>query len=235
MIEFKNVGIKVNKKELFHNLNLEIKPGKITGIIAPSGTGKTTLFNAMMGLQNIDKGQIYFAGEELKKQKMYQDIAYMPQEGGVYGDLTGKENVKFFAKLAKVKLKNQEIKQLFNEFSLEDAIDKKVNQYSGGMKKKLGLMISLIGESKYFFLDEPTVGIDPVQKEEFWQKLMKLRNTGKTIIVTTHVMDEASRCDCLIFIRNGQIIANDNQDNILKQVGAKDLNEAFIKLAKGNL
>ncbi len=235
MIEIKNVTIKMNKKPIFKNLNLEIEPGKITGIIAPSGTGKTTLFNAMMGLQAIDEGQIYFSGKELKKQKMYRDIAYMPQEGGVYGDLTGKENIKFFAKLAKVKLSNQEIKQLFSEFDLSDAINKKVNQYSGGMKKKLSLMISLIGNSKYFFLDEPTVGIDPVQKEEFWQKLVNLRSDGKTIIVTTHVMDEASRCDCLIFIRNGQIIANDNQENILKQVEANDLNEAFIKLAKGKL
>ncbi len=235
MIEIKNVGIKVNKKVIFDNLNLKIEPGKITGIIAPSGTGKTTLFNAMMGLQNIDKGQIYFSTKELKKQKMYRDIAYMPQEGGVYGDLSGKENIKFFAKLAKVKLSNSQIKDLFDEFSLTDAIDKKVNQYSGGMKKKLSLMISLIGESQYFFLDEPTVGIDPVQKEEFWQKLLKLRSEGKTIIVTTHVMDEASRCDSLIFIRNGEIIANDNKENILTKVGANDLNEAFIKLARGEL
>ncbi len=235
MIEIKNVKIKINKKIIFDNLNLEIEAGKITGIIAPSGTGKTTLFNAMMGLQELDSGRIFYDQNELKRQKMYREIAYMPQEGGVYGDLTGKENIKFFAKLANVKLSNQEIIQLFKDFSLADAINKKVNQYSGGMKKKLSLMISLIGESKYFFLDEPTVGIDPVQKEEFWQKLTKLRNEGKTIIVTTHVMDEASRCDSLIFIRNGQIIANDKQEEILKQVNAKDLNEAFIKLAKGTL
>ncbi len=235
MIEIKNVKIKINKKIIFDNLNLEIEAGKITGIIAPSGTGKTTLFNAMMGLQELDSGRIFYDQNELKRQKMYREIAYMPQEGGVYGDLTGKENIKFFAKLANVKLSNQEIIQLFKDFSLADAINKKVNQYSGGMKKKLSLMISLVGESKYFFLDEPTVGIDPVQKEEFWQKLTKLRNEGKTIIVTTHVMDEASRCDSLIFIRNGQIIANDKQEEILKQVNAKDLNEAFIKLAKGTL
>ncbi len=233
MIEVKNLEISFGKQKILEELNLNIEPAKITGIIAPSGTGKTTLFNAIMGLQKVSAGKILYNGQELNDKKMYRDISYMPQEGGIYGDLTGKENVKFFAKLAKVNISNQEIIELFNEFDLINAVNKKVNQYSGGMKKKLGLMITLLGKSEYYFLDEPTVGIDPVQKEEFWKKLENLREQGKTIIVTTHVMDEASRCDQLVFLRDGKIIANETQENILKMVDASNLNEAFIKLAGG--
>ncbi len=188
----------------------------------------------MMGLQKIKNGKILYDNQELNSRKMYQNIAYMPQEGGLYSDLTGKDNVKFFAKLEKVSLSNLQIKELFIQFDLQAAMNKKVSAYSSGMRKKLGLMITILGDSEYFFLDEPTVGIDPVQKQEFWKKLKRLRANGKTIIVTTHVMDEASRCDHLIFLRDGQIIANDSKANILKMVDAQDLNEAFIKLAKEN-
>ncbi len=234
MIEIKDLEIDFGKNKIFEDLSFIINSEQITGIIAPSGTGKTTIFNAMMGLQKVNKGQVLYDGQALTNKKMYQKIAYMPQEGGLYGDLTGKENVSFFANLAKVKITNEEIKNLFSEFELGDSINKKVDEYSAGMKKKLGLMITLLGNSEYFFLDEPTVGIDPVQKEEFWKKLVKLRSEGKTIIVTTHVMDEATRCDRLIFIRDGQIIASDAKENILKMVNAKNLNEAFIKFAERN-
>ncbi len=233
MIKIKDLNISFGKQVILEDINLDIEPAKITGIIAPSGAGKTTLFNAIMGLQKVSSGEILYDNQLLDDKKMYRKIAYMPQEGGIYEDLTGKENVKFFAKLEKVKISSDEIIQLFKEFDLSDALNKKVNNYSGGMKKKLGLMITLLGDSQYYFLDEPTVGIDPVQKEEFWKKLESLKATGKTIIVTTHVMDEASRCDQLVFLRNHKIIANETQKNILKMVDANNLNEAFIKLAGG--
>lgn len=234
MIQVKNLDIKLGKKKLFTNLNTTIQDGLITGIIGPSGAGKTTLFNSIMGLQKITLGNIYFDNKELTSKNMYDDISYMPQEGGLYEDLTGVDNLNFFSRLNKIKLTDKQIEENFNEFDLLYAKDRKVSAYSGGMKRKLGLMISLLTNGKYFFLDEPTVGIDPVQKEEFWKKLYKLKDSGKTIIVTTHIIDEAARCDRLIFIRDGKIIADDAKENILKLVNTNDLNEAFIKLAGGN-
>ncbi len=237
MIEIKNADIVVNKdKVLFENLNLEFKTNEITGLIAPSGTGKTSIFNAMLGLLEVKNGDILYDGQAITNKKFYQDVSFMPQEEGLYLSLTGKQNLKFFASLKNITLSDNEIKQLFDEYALTNNEDKQVANYSGGMKKKLGLMIAFLGESKYIFLDEPTVGIDPVQKEEFWNRIKKAnQQPGKTIVVTTHVMEEATRCDSLIFLRDGKVLVADLQANILSKLGVDDLNEAFINLTKGEL
>ncbi|MGL4589022.1 MAG: ABC transporter ATP-binding protein [Mycoplasmatales bacterium] len=234
MIKIKNLTISYGKHKIFENFNLDIKDKCITALIAPSGTGKTTLFNAIMGIQKYSNGQIILDGEQITNKSFYSKVSFMPQEDGLYEYLTGIQNFKFFLHLNKQKMTNSEIEQLFTEFDLTNALHKKVENYSGGMKKKLSLMITLAKPAKYFFLDEPTVGIDPVQKEEFWKKLYKIANeSDKTIIVTTHVMDEASKCDEIIFIRDGQVIANDTQAHILETMKVNDLNEAFIKLVNG--
>lgn len=233
MIEIKDVSIKFGSVKIFENFNLEIDDNKITALIAPSGTGKSTLFNAMLGLQKYE-GTILYEGIELTNKKMYANISYMPQEDGLYEYLTGYENFIFFMKLNKQLFKTDDVNALFADFDLLYAVNKKVAEYSGGMKKKLSLMIALSKPSKYIYLDEPTVGIDPVQKEEFWHKLKKIACEGnKTIIVTTHVMDEASRCDKIVFVREGRVIANDTEEKILKELAVDNLNEAFIKLVKG--
>lgn len=230
MIEFKNVEVGYGNKVLFTNFNLQIPEGKIIGVIAPSGTGKSTLFNAALGLLPIQNGEVTFNGQNLKTINDYERIAVMPQGGGLYDYLTGVQNFKFFANLKKVEYSKSEIEKLFTEYDLANSINKKVSDYSGGMRTKLSLMIALIGDSDYYFLDEPTVGIDPVQKQEFWLKINQLKNANKTVIVTTHVMDEASRCDQLCLLHDGQLIAFDTEANILKKYEVNNLDQAFVKM-----
>lgn len=234
MITADKINISVGKTKLFEDLSFKLDEGVITGIIAPSGTGKTTIFNSIIGLHKYRGGAINIDGQQLDNKQWYDNLSFMPQEGGIYSELTASQNIKFFAGLCKIKLSKSEIDSLLKKYDLYDARKKKVESYSGGMKKKLSLLISLLGDSKYYFLDEPTVGIDPVQKEEFWNRLYKLRDSGKTIIITTHVMDEASRCDQIMFLRNGEIIANGSQEDILELSNSSDLNQAFINLAGGS-
>lgn len=234
MITADRINISVGKEMLFENLSFELNEGVITGIIAPSGTGKTTIFNSIIGLHKYEGGRIVIDGQRLDTKQWYDNLSFMPQEGGIYSELTATQNIKFFMSLRKKRLSKSEINTLLKEYDLYDARKKKVESYSGGMKKKLSLLISLLGDSKYYFLDEPTVGIDPVQKEEFWNRLYQLRDSGKTIIITTHVMDEASRCDQIMFLRNGKIIATGNKEQIFELSNSSDLNQAFINLAGGS-
>lgn len=234
MIKIKDVDIAYGKTKIFTNLDLDFKTHKITGIIAPSGSGKTTLINAITGLKAVDKGLIYLDNINIKDTDILQNISIMPQEAGLYLNLTGKQNFNFFAKLKGLKYKDIEIERQFIEFGLDNALNRKVSAYSGGMKRKLSLMITLIGDASFLFLDEPTVGIDPIYKELIWQKLQELKGNNKTIIVTTHIMDEARKCDEIIILDHGEILIQDTYDNILNHTNCTDLEQAVIKLIRSN-
>lgn len=229
MLKIENLEIKYGENKIFQNFNLEIEEQQMLGVLASSGSGKTTLINAMIGLKKFN-GNVTIDNQKVPNKKIYDIIGVMPQETALYEQISGLDNYLFFMKLAKLNLPKNEINEVFKKYGLLDSKDKKVFHYSGGMKRKLSLIIGLMKKPKYLFLDEPTVGIDPLQKEEFWNYFKELREAGSTLIITTHVMEEAGRCDKLLFLRKGEILAYDSINKIKEKSLSGDLNQVFIDL-----
>ncbi|WP_042479057.1 ABC transporter ATP-binding protein [Bacillus ndiopicus] len=231
-ISLDNVEKSFHHKQVIAPLSLNIPTGQLVGLLGPSGCGKTTLIKMIMGMLKPDNGQIQALNLAVPHQQLLSSIGYMAQSDALYLDLTGEENLNFFAKLYNLskRERTQRVVYAAQLVRLKDDLHIKVANYSGGMKRRLSLAIALLHNPPLLILDEPTVGIDPVLKKEIWQELMRLKNEDqKTILVTTHAMDEAQKCDQLIMLRNGYIIANDTPQALKTQYDAQDFDEVFLK------
>lgn len=230
IVKVLNVVKKYSKATILNDISLSVNEGEIIGLIGPSGSGKTTLVKSIMGMEKIDSGNIEVLGRKIPNLNVLNNIGYMAQSDALYDELTGKENLEFFAKL--FKLSKAEIKSRIEYTSklvnLQDALSKRVSNYSGGMKRRLSLAISLIQDPNLLILDEPTVGIDPKLRFSIWNELKQLKSQGKTIIITTHVIDEAEKCDKLALIREGVIIATGSVDELKQKFGVTTVEEIFI-------
>ncbi|MFC4402918.1 ABC transporter ATP-binding protein [Gracilibacillus xinjiangensis] len=233
-ISIRQICKRFGDKTVLHNIDLSMKEGRIYGFIGPSGAGKTTLVKMMVGMDKPDRGSIHVLNKTVPNLHLLQEIGYMAQSDALYTELTGKENLTFFASL--YKLKKAEMKERItyaaNLVNLTEQLSKKVSAYSGGMKRRLSLAIALIQDPKVLILDEPTVGIDPELRFSIWQELIRLKAEGKTIIVTTHVMDEAERCDYIAMIRNGSIITRGTPDELKEQYNATSFDEVFLNAGR---
>lgn len=223
------------KTNVLRGVDLQIAEGEIFGLIGPSGSGKTTLVKMIVGIDSPSSGTVEVLGKRVPNLALLQDIGYMAQSDALYPELTGKENLRFFASLyamKKVFLKER-IAYAANLVQLTDELDKKVSAYSGGMKRRLSLAIALVHDPQILILDEPTVGIDPELRLSIWSELMLLkREQGKTIIVTTHVMDEAEKCDRIALVRGGGILAAGTPDKLKMAYGAADLEAVFLQAGR---
>lgn len=230
VIRVSNVVKKYSKISVLNDISLSVNEGEIIGLIGPSGSGKTTLVKSIMGMEKIDEGQIEVIGKKIPNLKILNSIGYMAQSDALYEELTGRENLEFFGKL--FRLSKTEIKERVEYtatlVSLENELSKRVINYSGGMKRRLSLAISLIQDPRLLILDEPTVGIDPKLRFSIWNELKKLKEQGKTIIVTTHVIDEAEKCDKLALIREGVIIATGSVEQLKERFGVNTVEEIFM-------
>jgi ABC-2 type transport system ATP-binding protein len=205
------------------NLNINVRKNTIYGLVGPDGAGKTTTMRMLCSLLRPDSGTGKVGGLDIVKdsEEIKKHIGYMPQKFSLYGDLTVIENLEFYSEIYEVPKKESKEKiQFLLEFSnLKNHSYKLADQLSGGMKQKLALSCNLIHTPKYLFLDEPTIGVDPVARRELWKILFDLREQGVTIFVSTPYMDEAERCDEIGLMYNGSIIKNDKPDNIIKDFG----------------
>jgi ABC-2 type transport system ATP-binding protein len=219
------------KKEVLQNVDLTVVPGQIYGLIGPSGSGKTTLVKLIVGMDRPTKGDIQVLDTAVPNLKLLQKIGYMAQSDALYNDLTARENLAFFASLFKLKKQEQtkRIEYAADLVNLTSELSKKVQAFSGGMKRRLSLAIALIQNPQVLVLDEPTVGIDPELRLSIWKELYRLRDEGKTILVTTHVMDEAEKCDQLAMIRDGRLITSGSPSQLKEQYGIQSLEEVFLK------
>jgi len=219
------------KKEVLQNVDLTVVPGQIYGLIGPSGSGKTTLVKLIVGMDRPTKGDIQVLDTAVPNLKLLQKIGYMAQSDALYNDLTARENLAFFASLIKIKKQEQtkRIEYAADLVNLTSELSKKVQAFSGGMKRRLSLAIALIQNPQVLVLDEPTVGIDPELRLSIWKELYRLRDEGKTILVTTHVMDEAEKCDQLAMIRDGRLITSGSPSQLKEQYGIQSLEEVFLK------
>jgi ABC-2 type transport system ATP-binding protein len=212
------------------DLNLRVKKGVLYGMIGPNGSGKTTTIKVLMGIQRPTKGTGSILGECIPVRDNVQKIGYMPQEMAVYYDLSIHENLELFASLYSVKKEEfqRREKELLEMVDLVDRKDSAVSQLSGGMRHRVSLACTLVHEPEVLFLDEPTVGVDPELRAGFWEYFGKLKEKGKTIIMTTHYMDEAVKCDVVGMMRAGRLIAEGAPDELLARTSTDNLEDAFL-------
>ncbi|GEN83018.1 ABC transporter ATP-binding protein [Sporosarcina luteola] len=229
-VSIRNVSKSFGKHPVLQNINLEMYEGEIFGLLGPSGAGKTTLVKELAGLDEPTEGENFLFQQKMPSLQLIKRIGYMAQSDALYEDLSAKENLQFFSEL--YGLKGQKQAQRINEVmelvQLSGDTTKLVTNYSGGMKRRLSLAIALLHEPELLILDEPTVGIDPVLRKSIWKAFTDLKTQGKTLIVTTHVMDEADKCDRLGLIRDGKLIAVGTPKELKEQTNASTIEEAFL-------
>lgn len=209
---------------------LEVPYGIIYGLLGPSGCGKTTSVKIMAGIMEASDGSTRVLGQPMPSLELMNRIGYMAQTDALYDLLTARENLEFFGSvygLIKGQLQER-ISYATSLVNLTDHLDKQVSKYSTGMKRRLSLAIAILHDPKILILDEPTVGIDPVLRKEIWDELNRMTQRGISILVTTHVMDEAEKCAQLSMMRDGAIIATGTPGEIMAGIKAGSLEEAFI-------
>ncbi|MGP4075336.1 ABC transporter ATP-binding protein [Halobacillus sp. K22] len=230
VVQMNGISHQFGKTTILQDINLSIEKGEIFGLLGPSGAGKTTLVKMMTGILAPGKGEVFLNNELMPSLKQMKKYGFMAQSDALYQELTARENLEFFAslyKLSKTKRK-QRIQEVMDMVDLTKHLDQPVETYSGGMKRRLSLAAALVHEPEIIILDEPTVGIDPVLRQSIWQELYRLKEGGVTIIVTTHVMDEAEKCDRLAMLRDGKVIAVDSPEQLKDRIGASTIEEVFL-------
>ncbi len=236
IVQIEQVTKHFGKQEVLKGIDLDINEGEIFGLLGPSGAGKTTLVKQLVGLELPSTGKNKVFNILMPSLEVISKIGYMAQSDALYGELTARENLQFFASLYGINRARQKerIQACMEIVQLSDHIDKQVSNYSGGMKRRLSLAIALIHEPKLLILDEPTVGIDPVLRKSIWDSFYVLKKQGVTIIVTTHVMDEADKCDRLGMIRDGHLIAVGTPQALKESMNSTSLEDAFLSYGGGN-
>lgn len=231
LIELKDVSKAFKKQQVLKNINMTINENEIFGLIGPSGSGKTTLIRLIIGAISSDSGSIQVMDYKIPNLKALDEIGYMPQNDALYNDLSGYDNLMFFGGMYHMKRETlkQRAKDVLKLVELEEDAKKKVINYSGGMKKRLSLAVALLHSPNLLILDEPTVGIDPILRKKIWDEFYKLKEQGKTIIVTTHVMDETAKCDRLALIYHGDILACDTVGTLLSKTKNNLIEELFLE------
>jgi ABC-2 type transport system ATP-binding protein len=233
-IEVQQIQKSFGSSVVLHDLTLTAQAGAILGLLGPSGAGKTTLIRLINGSLRPDHGEIRIDGQHFPNRAAQRQIGYMPQNDAVYHDLSGKDNLQFFGRLyglsgRTLRAKSSEVLELVG---LQQDAGKLVANYSGGMRKRLSLAIALLHDPAILLLDEPTVGIDPVLRQSIWDRFDQLRKLGKTLIVSTHVMDEATRCQRVALLYNGRLIEHDTVPNLLAKTPDGQMESLFFMAEK---
>ncbi|MEF7475748.1 ABC transporter ATP-binding protein [Pediococcus pentosaceus] len=231
IIELKNIAKSFGKQNILKNINLNVQQGQIVGLIGPSGSGKSTIIKIALGMEVADKGTAEIFEAKMPNRKLLSKIGYMAQTDALYMTLTGFENLKFYAKMKGIKSSELQLQidHVAEVVDLKDALNKRVEGYSGGMMRRLSLGIALLGNPKLLILDEPTVGIDPALRRKIWRELKRIKNNGQSILITTHVMDEAEQVDEVALILDGNVIALDSPKNLKRQYDVPSIEDVFLK------
>ncbi len=236
IISVKNLNKKFGDFTANDNLNFEVYKGEIFGFLGANGAGKTTALRILCGLSKPTSGEINIAGFDAYKQTelIKRHIGYMSQKFSLYEDLTVFENIRLYARI--YGMKSKEIKEkttkILDELNFAHARNKKIKDIPLGWKQKLAFLTAIFHNPKIVFLDEPTGGVDPITRRQFWDLIYKAADEGITVFVTTHYMDEAEYCDRVSIMDLGKIVALDTPENLMKTYTAKNMDEVFIKIAR---
>lgn len=227
-------GLRVvrGKRLVIPDLDLEVPAGEVVGLLGPSGSGKSTLIRCIVGVQIIESGTVTVLGHPAGSAPLRDDVGYVTQNPSVYADLTVRENVAYFGRA--VGLRGTELRdavdRTLTEVDLTSHADQLVRDLSGGQESRVSLAAALVGRPTLLVLDEPTVGLDPVLRRDLWNLFRNLAAAGHSLIVSSHVMDEATRCDRLVLLREGRVLADVTPDELLARTGAPDADAAFLAL-----
>jgi len=211
-------------------LSLRLPAGRVTGLLGPSGCGKSTLLRSVVGVQVVERGTVRVLGLDAGAPALRARVAYATQAASVYDDLGVEENLRYFA--AVLGVPRDDVERVLAEVDLADDADCPVARLSGGQRSRASLAVALLGAPELLVLDEPTVGLDPVLRADLWGLFRRLADEGRTLLVSSHVMDEATRCHELILMRDGAILAQETPDALLERTNARDVEDAFLALVR---
>ena len=230
-VEVKDLVVARGSKTVLHSVSTTVAHGTVTGLIGPSGSGKTTLLRAIVGAQQTVSGRVTVLGYGAGAPELRRQVGYLTQAPSIYADLTVRENARYFASLYPG-ASAEDADQAVLAVGLADAAGQLVSTLSGGQHSRASLACAMVGRPTLLVLDEPTVGQDPLLREELWQRFHDLARAGGTLIVSSHVMDEAAHCDRLVMLREGRIIADGTPAAVRQSAGTDDLEEAFLRLIR---
>jgi ABC-2 type transport system ATP-binding protein len=211
-------------------IDLTIARGRVTGLLGPSGSGKTTLMRCIVGVQIVDSGTVDVLGEPAGSPSLRRRVGYVTQAPSVYDDLTVRENLRYFVDV--LGAPRSGVDDAIRTVDLSAHQDQVVRTLSGGERSRVSLATALLGRPELLVLDEPTVGLDPVLRRDLWAMFHRLADDGVTLLVSSHVMDEAKRCEDLVLMREGRIVATETPDELRARTGKLDLEDAFLALAE---
>jgi ABC-2 type transport system ATP-binding protein len=203
----------------------------VTGLLGPSGCGKSTLMRSLVGVQKLTSGSVRVFGQDAGTAPLRDRVGYVTQAASVYDDLTVAENLAFFARVLGVP--RDHVDRCIEDVDLRSHADEVVRHLSGGQRSRASLAVALLGRPELLVLDEPTVGLDPVLRRDLWALFHRIADAGAAVFVSSHVMDEAERCDRLLLMRDGRLLADDSPDVLRSQTGARDIESAFLTLVEG--
>lgn len=213
------------------DVSFRVPRGQVTGLLGPSGGGKTTLMRAIVGVQIVASGSVTVLGQEAGCAPLRSRVGYVTQAPSVYADLTVRGNLRYFARVLGVG--DDEVERVVDQVDLRPEIDRLAGRLSGGQLGRVSLATALLGSPELLVLDEPTVGLDPVLRRDLWELFHRLADSGATLLVSSHVMDEASRCDRLLLLRDGHLLADGTPQSLLETTGQPDIEHAFLALVEG--
>jgi ABC-2 type transport system ATP-binding protein len=233
-IRIQELRVRRGAKLVLPDVSLELPAGRVIGLLGPSGSGKTTLIRAIVGVQIVESGLVEVLGLPAGSPPLRARVGYVTQAPSVYGDLTVRENLRYFARV--VDAPTARVEEAIETVGLTEQADQVVGSFSGGLsggeRSRVSLATALLGHPELLVLDEPTVGLDPVLRRDLWNTFHRLAEEGTTLLVSSHVMDEAERCDELVLLREGRVVATAPPEALRRQTGEQDLEEAFLKLAE---
>src|SRR3954466_4076627 len=229
-IEVRDLLVERGRRRVLHGITCDIPAGSVTGLLGPSGSGKTTLIRAIVGVQIVKSGTVTVLGRPAGSAALRRTVGYVTQAPSVYADLSVRENARYFASL--YGLGAAEADRAIADVGLASAARQLVGNLSGGQRSRASLACAMVASPEVLVLDEPTVGQDPVLRADLWAKFHDMAGGGTTLLVSSHVMDEAGRCDRLLLIRDGDLIADDTPAGIRALAGTDDLEDAFLHLIR---
>jgi ABC-2 type transport system ATP-binding protein len=231
-IEIHGLNVRRGGRLVLPDLSLDIRGGVVTGLLGPSGSGKTTLMRAIVGVQIVESGEVSVLGEPAGTESLRRRIGYVTQAPSVYSDLTVRQNLEYFASILGVLGKR--VGEAIDAVDLGGHANQLVRTLSGGEESRVSLATALLGRPDVLVLDEPTVGLDPVLRRDLWNMFHALADGGTTLLVSTHVMDEAERSDDLVLLRDGRIVATGSPSELREETHTEDLEQAFLSLAEAS-
>ncbi len=229
VVEVRDLFVVRGGRDVLPGISLDVTAG-VTGLLGPSGCGKTTLMRCLVGAQQVRSGSVEVLGEPAGSAALRTRVGYVTQAASVYDDLTVAENLGFFARVLGVERSSAD--DAIDVVGLADRRRQVVGRLSGGQRSRVSLAVALLGTPDLLVLDEPTVGLDPVLRRDLWALFHRLAADGVAVLVSSHVMDEAERCDRLLLMREGRMIADGSPGEILERTGAADIEQAFLHLVE---